>query len=74
MTDYHDYDDDDYESEEDYDCGWDGEDMCGHIGSEHCSFWCPFYKAGILDSDDSVINVSIASDGALQLDIDDIPF
>lgn len=72
MTDYNDYDDyDDYESEEDYDCGWDGEDMCGHIGSEYCDVFCPFRRAGVLDTPQAA---PVASDDTLPIIDDEIPF
>jgi hypothetical protein len=48
MTDYY-YDDDNdawdgYEDDDAFDCGMvDDKRLCADIGSEHCSFHCPFY-------------------------------
>lgn len=37
-----DEDDDDYfEGEDIFDCGWDGENGCSMAGSEDCDFECP---------------------------------
>lgn len=59
MTDYDDYDDNEawdepYDLEyddsdsydvDDFDCGMvDDKRLCADIGTEHCSFFCPFHK------------------------------
>lgn len=41
---YIDYDDD-YPDDDDFDCGMvNDKRLCADIGSEHCSFWCPFHS------------------------------
>lgn len=49
-----DYDyEDNYPTPDDFDCGMvDDKRLCADIGSEYCSFWCPFHTIAMARNPD----------------------